>query len=621
MQKIIITLFLIGSHCLCAETNYRVAPGNATNLIISANQMGYEKYGPKRATAPIEAGAKEFVVCRVAAPTLPVYTSTVRSGVADFSELEPEDGTYFLSYLDEDGLPLVSSHDFEIEEDHTAKRYLLPMVQFMADARTGLGTVRASWGGEPWRDGTYYSFEIPSLLYLFMADPVRMGAITEEVDYPAEKILVESTGYRATVLQRTGSEDYGEGDVVTTIEDVYGNHALPNANCPDALELVHFGLCFKMERTLSDDRSSGDPISLHFHSQAKEYFAYFLYVWPSISEYFPVAFYNEVRDFTFANWGISSGLGDASLSNNHPSPLDIDPLWRMDTYYTHNNHPFKGRHAPGHSVLPNLLMWQVAIREGRSDSLIYLDAAKAQVNWMLTEIDWANPATTKGHRMSEMKTIPGLAHFLLTWPEEAPEGLADYIEEWADIAIERSHNYWDFRRYELTDTNGDGVIDWTLPNNTPAAGGTVGTQNPPRWNEPGNLGGFPACAIAAAWCLDGEPEKQARLRELAQGALDNLMGRNPLDSASPSRPELGFPLIEHGWTPARTGAALFSGPAGYLGTTRGSITSGPGSQHFPNNGVNDNPRYSEGWCNFNAALNMGVAYLILDSVGDSEPLD
>jgi hypothetical protein len=33
-------------------------------------------------------------------------------------------------------------------------------------------------------------------------------------------------------------------------------------------------------------------------------------------------------------------------------------------------HPYKGRHAPGHSIVPNLLMHEVAKCEARPDSQI-----------------------------------------------------------------------------------------------------------------------------------------------------------------------------------------------------------------------------------------------------------
>ncbi len=81
------------------------------------------------------------------------------------------------------------------------------------------------------------------------------------------------------------------------------------------------------------------------------------------------------------------------------------------TYGTVDKHPYKGRHAPGHSILPNLLMYQVAQREGRGDATNYLNAARTQAQWIIDNLDWADPRTTKGHRMSEHKMMPGLVYF------------------------------------------------------------------------------------------------------------------------------------------------------------------------------------------------------------------
>jgi hypothetical protein len=88
----------------------------------------------------------------------------------------------------------------------------------------------------------------------------------------------------------------------------------------------------------------------------------------------PESFYEKARDFVFANW--------------KPS-LEIDP-WRdpktclsVDQLAENNPlggllHPYKGRHAPGHSIVPNLLMHEVAKREGRDDAPLLVDAGSAR---------------------------------------------------------------------------------------------------------------------------------------------------------------------------------------------------------------------------------------------------
>jgi hypothetical protein len=135
-----------------------------------------------------------------------------------------------------------------------------------------------------------------------------------------------------------------------------------------------------------------------------------------------------------------------------------------------------------------------------------------------------------------------------------------------------------------------------------------GTVN---WNEPGNVAGFPACALAAASAISDPGEKQ-RLRELSWAALDCLFGRNPIRAASPSRPAMGFPDVERGWP------QVYSGPAAYLETVRGVLNSSPGSEIFPFNPTGP-LRYDEGWTDFNAAWNVGLAYMLADLNG-ADPL-
>lgn len=571
-------------------------PTTADVPIVALNQIGYQTDAPKRFTAPVAVDGVAFEIASEVDPSSILFSGTITGGRGDFSAFQPETpGPYVLSYT-QDGKPKISSYPFLIQEDFIHDKFVRPCIQFMVDSRSGVGTHPSAWGGTPWRDGAYYSFEIPSLIYLHLTAPEVSRSMTSELDYDADKALALDPSYASSTFVET-KEDSG---FVAALQSYYNNYDAPLPGCPDALEVVHFGLGVTMERPDTLDWS-GDPLPRHLHAQTREWFAWFLYTWPALRDHLPDSFYVACRDFTFDNWATSSGLDDSDLSNNQPSPLDVDPLWDPASYFGHDKHPFKGRHSPGHSILPNLMMWQVALREGRGDASTYLAAAQAQTQWIIDHIDWSNPASTKGQRMSEHKLMPGLIHFLRNHPAEAPPGLAAKIEAWADTIIARSDNMWDFRRYELVDAEGDGLIDWTLPKQTF------------KWNEPGNLAGFPACALSAAWTLDHAPAKQQRLRELSQAAIDCLFGRNPLNTGSASRPQFGFSDQETSWTP------LWTGSAGHLDLCRGALASGPGSEHFPYN-PEGTKRHPEGWVNFNASLNMGVAYLLADRSADPEPL-
>jgi len=52
--------------------------------------------------------------------------------------------------------------------------------------------------------------------------------------------------------------------------------------------------------------------------------------------------------------------------------------------------------------------------------------------------------------------MTSLVWLLQNYPDQAPAGLKEKIERWAQVAIQRSENMWDFRRYDL-DKN------WTIP--------------------------------------------------------------------------------------------------------------------------------------------------------------
>lgn len=573
------------------------SPPLAGTPIVSLNQIGYQTTAPKRFTAPVASNGQSFQIASSAAPATVLFTGTINGGLGDFTAFQPASaGPYVISYTPP-ASAVVSSFPFLIQPDLIEEKLVKPAIDFMIDARSGVGTHPSAFGGNPWRDGTYYSFEVPSLIYLHLNARETSNQKVGQINFNTEKTAVLAPSFPYVV-------ETGSGDFLTELRRFYNTYDAPLSGCPDSLAAVHFGLGVTMAQLSGSKDPSGDPLPRHLHSQTREWFAWFLYAWPTLRDHFPDSFYVACRDFTFANWAASSGLGDTTLTNNQPSPLDIDPLWAVSSYGGHDKHPFKGRHVPGHSILPNLLLWQVALREGRGDAATYLTAAQTQTQWIIDNLDWNDPRTTKGHRMSEHKMMTGLVHFLRNHPAQAPAGLAAKIEQWADIMISRSGNLWDFRRYELTDAAGDGVIDWSIPKQTF------------NWNEPGNLAGFPACALAAAWTLDHAPEKQQRLREMSQAAIDCLFGRNPLNTGSPSRPQLGnaFPDLETSWTPLYQ-----TGVAAYLETVRGSLSSGPSTEHFPYNPAGAK-RHPEGWVNFNAAFNMGLSYMLADESPDPEPL-
>lgn len=245
----------------------------------------------------------------------------------------------------------------------------------------------------------------------------------------------------------------------------------------------------------------------------------------------------------------------------------------------------KGGYPPGFSIEPNVLMHTVARREGRADAERHLAAAVRQAEWIVRELDWADPRVTKGQRVSEFITMTGLAHLLAEHPERAPAGLREKIEEWAKVVVRRSANLWDFRKH------GDGPTEW-VPTG----------EKPTMWNEVGNVAGLPA-AIMAARTFVRDEALATRLEQIAWAHLDAVFGRNPTGRhfgfAAPKELE----GVERGWF------SRYRGGIGQLEGARFVLDGAPKNAHYPYNPELGNLGWTEGWIQHNTPLNVSLAYL------------
>ena len=538
--------------------------------LVALNQVGFNTALPKRFTAPLSPDGSQFEV-RQAGSDQVWFRGEIRKGIGDFSNFKPADGDRDYVVVVRGGeLKPGQSDPFAIRANLLQEQFWQSAVDFMIDSRSVVGTHPSAYGGCAWRDGTYYDFIVPSLVEIYLADPGCVQARPVQLNWQQDKARVLSPDFKFDA-----NNPHPEG-VMDAVRRYYTELEPPKRGTPDVVQLIHWGLGYYLFHAETRD-PSGDPLPKQIHSQTVEQFAFLLYAWPQLKQWLPQSFHDRCREFVFAHWE-SSGL------------LTIDPLWAANSYLAVEQlagpnptggflHPYKGRHAPGHAIQPNLLRYAVAKREGRTDVDVYLKAAQAQARWIIEHLDWNDPRTTKGHRMSEFKTITGLVWFFQNYSNQAPAGLKQKITEWAHVAIARSENLWDFRRFDLDQ-------HWTIP----------------KLNEPGNLAGFTAAALAASWVVDEAATKQ-RLCELAVAQMDNLFGRNPQLAASPNHPEKGYPLVERGWPkifPPNTCARLE--------TTRGAICASPGSEKYPFN-PNGQFRHSEGWVNFNATWNVALACL------------
>jgi hypothetical protein len=239
---------------------------------------------------------------------------------------------------------------------------------------------------------------------------------------------------------------------------------------------------------------------------------------------------------------------------------------------------------PGFSIEPNLLLYEVAKREKRADAETYFQAAFKQAEWMIANLDWNDPLVTKGQRMSEFITMTGLAHLLREYPDRAPAGLAAKINAWAEVAIRRADNLWDFRKLD------DGER-WT----------PMG-EKPTMWNEPGNVVGLPAALLAAQPFLTNAASK-ARIEQLVWSHFDNMFGRNPVGRHFSFDAPREVEGVEHGWF------SFYPGGIGRLADARFVIDGAPKDGHYPYHPEKGNFGWTEGWIQFNTPFNASLAYL------------
>jgi hypothetical protein len=531
---------------------------------IGLNQIGYLTARPKRFTAPLTEDGVEFTIQD--GDTI-FYRGKIEHGIGDFSAFQPADSeTRYTITLHGGDLKNNTSEPFLIRENLAQEQYWQTATDFLNDVRSVTGTHPSAYGGCAFRDGTYYDAIVPALVEFYLADQAFVDAMPRQIDWQAEKARVMAADFPFD------ANNPCSGGVLEATRNYYQLDA-PKADAPDVVKLIHWGAGYILMKPNGRDPSSSKDKAGRIEPQTVEQVAYVLWAWPALKEWLPQSFYAQCRDFCFKHWKGSLG---------------ISPLWSADTYTVIDDwrgkqmHPFKGRHAPGHSIVPNLIMHEVAKREGRDDAALYLNAAVKQAEWIIKNLDWNDPRTTKGHRLSEHRTIPNLVWLLQKYPDHAPAGLKEKITEWAEIAVSRSHNLWDFRKFS------DDM--WTIPG----------------MNEVGNSLGLPAIALATSWVVE-DPALKEELERIAISSIDHLFGRNPMLAAATPHPKQGFPEVERGWP-----KLYKKDVCARLETVRGNIATLPGSEMYPFS-PGKKFRHLEGWCNYGAAWCISLAYLQWDA--------
>jgi hypothetical protein len=551
-------------------------PAAAKTHVVAVNQVGYLTAQPKRFTAPLSPDGSTFAL-RARGADAVLFRGTIRGNLGDFSAFRPADApSDYVITVDGGDLAPGASEPFAIRADLWREQFWPAAVDYMVDIRSVTGTHPSAYGGGAYRDSTFYAFEAPSLIMLYQAAPKLVDRMPRQIDWAADKARVLAPDFP---FDPKNPESDG---VLDAVRRYYTDVPPPSASAPDVVKLIHWSLGYILMRPASRDPSDRNAPQRQIHSQHVEQFAYLLANWPQLSRWLPEAFREKCHAFALANWE-SSGLL-AIDANWEPGSYDPSPKPGDELGGPSRLRPFKGRYPPAHSIVPNLLMHELAVREKRADAPRYLSAAVEQARWLIDRLDWNDPRTTKGHRMSEFRTVIGLVWFLQHHPSAAPPGLREKVIAWARLAVARSENLWDFRRYDLES-------HWSLPG----------------LNEPGNLLGFTAAALAASWVIE-EPALRTRLREIAFAQTDAVFGRNPLSVAGVSWPAQGFPSVERGW-PIR----YKYDTCARLETTRGSISASCGSEFYPYS-PSGTFRHAEGWVNYNATWNVALAYAEFDRI-------
>jgi hypothetical protein len=496
--------------------------------LIYLNQSGFNLGKPKRFTAPTLADGTRFEV-RAAKGGAALFAGAIEKHIGDFSGFNPTDDREYVVVAGTN-----SSVPFRVGTWWFERVNYQGAVDFMIDSRHYVGNERAVCGGSfGWRDDHHFGWELHSLVPQWLSNPSAYECMARQIQYeqPANPKL-------------------------------WGALQPYRADAPDIVKLIHWGADVIVSQGTT-------------HELLKAQLPYFLYAWPSLKDHLPVQNYEAVRDFTFAHWS------DAACDRKYPyDESDGHDLLALKTKVGST----KGSLPPGFSVEPNLLLYEVAKREKRPDAEKYFQAAFKQAEWMIANLDWNDPLTTKGQRMSEFITMTGLAQLLREYPDRAPPGLAAKINAWADVVVRRADNLWDFRK--LDDGN-----RWT----------PMG-EKPTMWNEPGNVTGLPAALLAAQPFLTNSAT-QARIEQLVWSHFDNMFGRNPTGRHFSFDAPREVEGVEHGWY------TYLQGGIGRLANARFVIDGSPKDGHYPYHPEKGDFGWTEGWIQFNTPFNASLAYL------------
>ena len=518
----------LGIPALGIEVSGYDAPKEPFVPKIYINQSGYNLGKPKRFTAPLCTDRTEFQIIESGQNTI-LFSGKITNNIGDFSAFNPDSNKEFVIQAD-----TFKSFPFRIGQwwiEHVSYQHAM---NFMIDSRHYVGNYTKTCAGSyGWRDDTHFGWELNSLVPQFLSNPQAYLRMPKQVKYQAP-----------------------------TDTTLWGKLKPYDENAPDIVKLIHWGADVIVTQQLT-------------HENLKGQLAYFLYAWPYIKQWLPQQNYEIVKNYSLKVWQLNSI--DKKYAYNESDEHNMLAL-RTKVGST------KGSLPPGATVIPNLMMYEVAKRDKMKDAELYFKAAYNQVEWMVQKLDWDDPMTTKGQRMSEFITMTSLSYMLKQYPDRAPKGLKEKINVWADVIIRRSDNMWDFRK--LDDKNG-----WC----------PVGTT-PQQWNETGNIVGFPAAVLSMIEFAENKL-KADRLMQIAFAQMDNSYGRNPCGRHCSFDAATEIEGVDLGWYHQHAGGI------GQLADARFVLEGSPKNAHYPYHPERGDIGWTEGWVTFNIAYNISLAYM------------
>lgn len=508
------------------------------------SQIGYDVDKPKVATLVNASDDTQFTV--VSATTGErALQGTITDNKADFSSLETS-GLYYLASENR------YSYTFTIDNNRIWNVTALPSLKFMEMARQDAWDVGGNTG-YGWRDSHQFSFELNGLVMQYMSNPSYYESLPWDV-------------------YRVGDTEYAD---------------LKTQDCPNIIWLMKFAIDRYYDWNVNDN--------IDLHALIKGQIAYFLYIYPHISNYVDSTWYQTIRDWCISIW---------SVTTCNKSWYEVTGGINHSLFETQSKiGTVKGMLPPGYAIVPNLMMYEVCTRDNLASANDFMTAAENNIAWLVNTVDLTAPSNTKGQRMNEYIPFHALTYAYEMYPSHCPSNTYTKIVALANLLISRSNNLWDYTQYQTAgDASGASTTVW---NNTESQ--TSGLANNPGYV--GMMGVYYALARVIT-----DTTIKARLKELAISHMAYGFGRNPLGRCFDYKATEDFDGAKLGWI------SRYPGGYGHLDNVVGVFDGSLKEGSYPYNPT-ASTGYSEGWVAFNSAWNMALAYLngenasITDGIG------